>query len=178
MYKIQTLNNSSVAGLEKLPRDKYEVASEFQHPDAILVRSFNMNNMDVPESAQAVGRAGAGVNNIPIEALSKRGVPVFNTPGANANAVKELVVAGMLLACRNICQGWDFATKLEGDDAAIHKQVESGKKNNAGFELQGRTMGVIGIGDKGDQDAKSELKLGMNDVGYAPGLREPGAVQL
>lgn len=178
MYKIQTLNNISVAGLEKLPRDKYEVASEMQHPDAILVRSFNMHKMDIPDSVKAVGRAGAGVNNIPVDALSKCGVPVFNTPGANANAVKELVVAGMLLACRNICQGWDYARNLEGDDAAIHKQVESGKKNYAGFELPGRTLGVVGLGAIGVKVANAALKLGMNVIGYDPGLTVQGALKL
>ena len=138
MYKILTLNNISVAGLERLPRDLYEVASEIQHPDAILLRSFNMHDMDIPASVRAIGRAGAGVNNIPVDKMSKRGVPVFNAPGANANAVKELVLAGMLIAARNLIQGWDFARELNGDDAQISKQVEAGKKNFAGIELPGR----------------------------------------
>ena len=112
MYKILTLNNISVKGLDRLPRDDYEIASEIQHPDAILLRSFKMHGMEIPASLKAVGRAGAGVNNIPVPEMSKRGIPVFNAPGANANAVKELVVAGMLLAARNICQGWDYARNL------------------------------------------------------------------
>ncbi|MCK4865516.1 MAG: 3-phosphoglycerate dehydrogenase, partial [Gammaproteobacteria bacterium] len=139
MNKILTLNNISVAGLEKLPRDNYEIASEIQHPDAILLRSFKMHDMDIPESLKAVGRAGAGVNNIPVDKMSEKGVVVFNAPGANANAVKELVIAGMLMACRNLGQGWDFARNLEGTDEVISKDVEAGKKNFGGFELPGRT---------------------------------------
>lgn len=146
MHKILTLNNISVAGLERLPRESYEVASEIQHPDAILLRSFKMHDMEIPPTLKAVGRAGAGVNNIPVDKMSAAGIPVFNAPGANANAVKELVITGMLLACRNICQAWDFSRNLEGEDAEINKQVEAGKKNFGGFELPGRTLGVIGLG--------------------------------
>ena len=109
MHKILTLNNISVAGLDRLPRDSYEVASEIIHPDAVLVRSFKMHDMEVPETVKAIGRAGAGTNNIPTPAMSERGVVVFNAPGANANAVKELVVAGMLIAARNIGQAWSYA---------------------------------------------------------------------
>lgn len=178
VYKIQTLNNISVAGLERLPRDRYEIASELQNPDAILLRSFNMHGMDIPASLKAVGRAGAGVNNIPVEEMSTRGIPVFNAPGANANAVKELVIAGMLLACRNICQGWDFARHLEGDDTAIHKQAEAGKKNFAGFELPGKTLGVIGLGAIGALVANAGLSLGMKVIGYDPGITIEGAWQL
>ncbi|MFQ5488559.1 MAG: phosphoglycerate dehydrogenase [Gammaproteobacteria bacterium] len=178
MYKILTLNNISVAGLERLPRDHYEIASEIQHPDAILLRSFNMHSMELPETLQAVGRAGAGVNNIPVADLSKRGVPVFNAPGANANAVKELVIAGMLLACRNICQAWDFARHLEGDDPAIHKQAEQGKKQFVGFELKGRTLGVIGLGAIGIKVANTALKLGMNVMGFDPDITVQSAWKL
>lgn len=178
MYKILTLNNISVAGLEKLPRDHYEVASEIQHPDAILLRSFKMHDMEIPASLLAVGRAGAGVNNIPVDKMSERGIPVFNAPGANANAVKELVVSGMLLACRNICQAWGFARELEGDDSVISKQVESGKKNYVGFELPGRTLGVIGLGAIGVQVANIALALGMNVVGYDPEITVQRAWQL
>ena len=128
-FKIQTLNNISVVGLERFPRGRYEVASEVVHPDAILVRSHDMHSMEIPSSVLAVGRAGAGVNNIPVASLSARGVPVFNAPGANANAVKELVVAGLVLACRHICQAWDFARNLSGTDEELHKAVEAGKKN-------------------------------------------------
>ena len=168
MYKILTLNNISVAGLELLPRDKYEVASEIQHPDAVLLRSFNMHNMDIPASVKAIGRAGAGVNNIPVDKMSKCGVPVFNAPGANANAVKELVLAGMLMAARNLVQGWNFARDLNGDDAEISKQVEAGKKNFAGIELPGRTLGVIGLGAIGVQVANAACALGMKVIGYDP----------
>jgi len=178
MYKILTLNNISVAGLERLPRDKYEVASEIQHPDAILLRSFNMHDWDIPESVKAIGRAGAGVNNIPVDAMSKRGVAVFNAPGANANAVKELVIAGMLIAARNLCQGWAFARSLEGDDSEISKQVESGKKNFAGFELPGRTLGVIGLGAIGVQVANAAHALGMKVIGYDPDITVQSAWQM
>ena len=178
MYKILTLNNISIAGLEQLPRETYEIASEIQHPDAILLRSFNMHEMDIPPSLKAVGRAGAGVNNIPVDRMSALGIPVFNAPGANANAVKELVIAGMLLASRNICQAWDFARNLEGDDASISKAVEAGKKNFAGFELPGRTLGVIGLGAIGRAVANAAVDLGMNVVGFDPGITIEGAWQL
>ena len=178
MYKVLTLNNISVSGLERLPRDKYEVASEIQHPDAILLRSFTMHDMDIPETLKAVGRAGAGVNNIPIDKMSQRGIPVFNAPGANANAVKELVVAGMLLASRNICQAWNYTDKLEGDAAALSKQVEAGKKKYAGFELPGRTLGVVGLGAIGIRVANVALSLGMRVIGYDPQITVKGAWQL
>ena len=178
MYKILTLNNISVKGLDRLPRDKYEIASEIQHPDAILLRSFKMHDMDIPPSLKAVGRAGAGVNNIPVEKMSERGIPVFNAPGANANAVKELVIAGMLIASRNICQAWDFARSLEGSDEEINKQVEAGKKNFGGIELPGRTLGVIGLGAIGRLVANSAASLGMNVIGYDPGITVEGAWKL
>lgn len=178
MYKILTLNNISVSGLERLPRDKYEVASEIAHPDAILLRSFDMHSMDIPATLRAVGRAGAGTNNIPIPKLSKQGIAVFNTPGANANAVKELVLAGMLIGCRNITSAWDFSRQLQGDDASIHKQVEAGKKQFAGFELPGRTLGVIGLGAIGRNVANMAIQLGMRVIGYDPGITVEGAWQL
>jgi D-3-phosphoglycerate dehydrogenase len=170
MYKILTLNNISPAGLEHFPRDSYEVASEIQHPDAILLRSASMHEMHIPASVKAIGRAGAGVNNIPVQRMSRSGIPVFNAPGANANAVKELVIAGMLMASRNLCQAWDFARSLEGDDAAIHRSVESGKKKFVGFELPGKTLGVVGLGAIGVQVANGALALGMNVVGYDPAI--------
>jgi len=178
MYKILTLNNISVKGLDRLPRDNYEIASEIQHPDAILLRSFKMHGMEIPASLKAVGRAGAGVNNIPVPEMSKRGIPVFNAPGANANAVKELVVAGMLLAARNICQGWDYARNLEGDDAALSKQVEAGKKDFVGFELPGRTLGVIGLGAIGVLVANTAVRLGMKVIGYDPQITVQSAWRL
>jgi D-3-phosphoglycerate dehydrogenase len=178
MYKILTLNNISVAGLEKLPRETYEVASEITHPDAILLRSFKMHDMEIPETLKAVGRAGAGVNNIPVEKLSGMGIPVFNAPGANANAVKELVLAGMLLGCRNIAAAWDYTRNLEGNDAELNKLVEAGKKQYAGFELPGRTLGVIGLGAIGRSVANMALELGMNVIGFDPGITIEGAWQL
>jgi D-3-phosphoglycerate dehydrogenase len=178
MFKVRTLNNISVKGLDRLPRDQYEVASEMSSPDAILLRSFNMHGMDIPKSLKAVGRAGAGVNNIPVAEMSRLGIPVFNAPGANANAVKELVIAGMLLACRNICQGWDYARSLDGSDEEIHKQVEAGKKQFAGFELPGRTLAVIGLGAIGVQVANAARALGMRVVGYDPTITVERAWQL
>ena len=178
MYKILTLNNISAAGLDRLPRDTYEVASEFQHPDGILLRSFKMHGMDIPETLKAVGRAGAGVNNIPVDEMSKKGIVVFNAPGANSNAVKELVIAGMLMACRNIPQAWDFARNLEGTDEEINKQTEAGKKNFGGFELPGRTLGVVGLGAIGVRIANAAIALGMNVIGFDPGITVRGAWQL
>jgi len=178
MYKIQTLNNISVKGLEKFPRDTYEVASEMQNPDAYMLRSLKLHDMDIPSSVVAVGRAGAGVNNIPIEKMSALGVPVFNAPGANANAVKELVLTGMLLGCRNICQAWECAKNLEGDDESISKEVEQVKKNFVGFELPGRTLGVIGLGAIGTSVANTAQDLGMNVVGFDPAITVERAWQL
>lgn len=178
MFKIQTLNNIAVAGLDRLPRDRYEVASEIAHPDAILVRSAKMQAAEIPPSVQAIGRAGAGTNNVPVEAMTARGVAVFNAPGANANAVKELVIAGMLIAARNIGQAWRFARELEGDDAAIHQAVEAGKKQFVGFELPGRTLGVIGLGAIGVKVANAARSLGMRVVGYDPTITVQRAWQL
>ncbi|MEJ2403998.1 MAG: 3-phosphoglycerate dehydrogenase family protein [Candidatus Thiodiazotropha sp.] len=178
MYKILTLNNISVAGLDRLPRDRYEVASELSHPDAILLRSYKMHDMAVPESVRAIGRAGAGVNNIPVQQMTAQGIPVFNAPGANANAVKELVLAGALMAARNLGQAWRFATALEGQDAEISKQVESGKKDFVGFELPGRTMGVIGLGAIGVKVANACRALGMKVIGYDPTITVQSAWKL
>jgi D-3-phosphoglycerate dehydrogenase len=178
MFKIQTLNNISVLGLERLPRDRYEVASELANPDAVMVRSFDMHKVEIPASVKAIGRAGAGTNNIPVAAMSKRGVPVFNAPGANANAVKELVIAGMLLAARNLAPALDFVKKLDGDDHAMHKAVEDGKKKFVGFELPGRALGVIGLGAIGVKVANAALELGMNVYGFDPAMTVQNAWQL
>ena len=177
-FRVQTLNDISVRGLERLPRDRYEVASSLVEPDAILLRSADMHAMSIPPTVLAVGRAGAGVNNVPVAALSKRGIPVFNAPGANANAVKELVIAALFLAARNICQAWDFARKLEGDDAAIDVATERGKKAFAGFELPGRTLGVIGLGAIGVEVANAAERLGMRVIGYDPKITVQRAWQL
>src|SRR5690625_5208118 len=178
MFKVQTLNNIAVQGLERLPRDQYEVASELGRPDAIMVRSHKMHDMEIPETVLAIGRAGAGVNNIPVDAMSKRGVVVFNAPGANANAVKELVLAGLLLAARNLMLGWEFARSQQGDDATINQAVEAGKKNFVGFELPGRTLGVIGLGAIGVKVANAARALGMRVIGYDPQITVQRAWQL
>ena len=178
MYKILTLNNISAAGLDRLPRERYEVASEISHPDAILLRSYKMHDMEIPESVQAIGRAGAGVNNIPVDRMTEKGIPVFNAPGANANAVKELVIAGMLMAARNIGPAWKFASSLEGEDAEITKAVEAGKKNFVGFELPGRTLGVVGLGAIGVKICNAAHDLGMNVVGFDPSITVKSAWKL
>lgn len=177
-YRIQTLNNISARGLERLPRERYEIAADIAGPDAIMLRSADMHSMTVPDSVLAVARAGAGVNNVPVAALSKRGVPVFNAPGANANAVKELVIAGMFLAARNICQSWAFARSLTGDDKAIDEATEKGKKIFVGFELPGRALGVVGLGAIGVEVANCAERLGMKVLGYDPLITVQRAWQL
>lgn len=177
-FKVLTLNNIALAGLERLPRDCYEVASEIGHPDAVLVRSADMHKTEIPASVKAIGRAGAGVNNIPVADMSKRGVPVFNAPGANANAVKELVIGGMLLAARNLCEAWDYVRTLEGDEEELHRAVESGKKRFVGMELPGRTLGVVGLGAIGVEVANAALGLGMQVVGFDPKITVERAWQL
>ena len=177
-FKILTLNNISVRGLERLPRDRYEVASEIGHPHAILVRSADVHAIDIPDSVVAVARAGAGTNNIPVARLSQRGIPVFNAPGANANAVKELVLAGLFLAARNICQAWGYARDLQGDDHTLEESVEKGKKRFAGYELPGRTLGVAGLGAIGVEVANAALALRMKALGYDPKITVQRAWQL
>ena len=178
MYKVLTYNNIATVGLERFPRETYEIASEIQHPDAIMLRSFDLHGVPVPESLKAVGRAGAGVNNIPVTEYTQRGIPVFNAPGANANAVKELAIAGMLLAARNICPAWAYARGLKGDDKARHSQVEKGKKQFAGFELAGKTLAVLGLGAIGVRVANAAMDLGMDVVGFDPQLTVESAWQL
>lgn len=167
-YSIQTLNNISDKGLSLLPASKYVVSDEIENPDAILLRSYKMHDMEIPASLKAVGRAGAGVNNIPLDRMTEAGVVVFNAPGANSNAVKELVIAGMLMACRNLALARDFAKGLEGSDEEITRQVEAGKKNFAGFELPGRTLGVVGLGAIGVLVANAAWALGMRVIGFDP----------
>ncbi|HEU4531884.1 MAG TPA: NAD(P)-dependent oxidoreductase, partial [Steroidobacteraceae bacterium] len=167
-FKVLTLNNISVRGLERLPRERFEVASDIGTPDAVMLRSADMHKMNIPPSVLAVARAGAGVNNIPVAALSKRGVPVFNAPGANANAVKELVLAGMFLAARNICPAYAYVRELTGDDHTVEEAVEKGKKKFVGFELPGRTLGVVGLGAIGVEVANAALGLRMKVLGYDP----------
>jgi D-3-phosphoglycerate dehydrogenase len=178
VFKIQTLNNISTLGLERLPRDRYEVASTLVNPDAVMVRSADMHKLDIPRSVKAIGRAGAGTNNIPVKAMSDRGVPVFNAPGANANAVKELVLAGMFMAARNLIPAWSFTQSLSGDDAALHKAVEEGKKKFVGFELPGKTLGVVGLGAIGVKVANAAVDLGMRVLGYDPAITVQNAWQM
>ena len=175
MYRIQTLNNISPRGLEHLPRESYEVASEINDPDAILVRSFKMHDMDIPKTVRAIGRAGAGTNNIPVETMSERGVPVFNAPGANANAVKELVIAGMLMAARNIAPAIRFVDSVDADDSKV---IEDGKKKFAGFELPGRSLGIVGLGAIGVRVANSAHDLGMEVTGFDPKISVDNAWRL
>ncbi|QGT78903.1 3-phosphoglycerate dehydrogenase [Guyparkeria halophila] len=178
MYKIHTLNAISNKGLERLPTDKYDIGAELNDADAILVRSAKMHDMDLPKSLLAIGRAGAGVNNVPVDRMTEQGVVVFNAPGANANAVKELVIAGMLMSIRNIGPAWDFARNLEGSDEEIHKATEAGKKNFKGFELPGRTLGIIGLGAIGVRVANSAKALGMRVIGFDPGISVERAWEL
>ncbi|MEQ8798699.1 MAG: phosphoglycerate dehydrogenase [Salinisphaeraceae bacterium] len=178
MYRIQTLNNISPLGLDRFPRNLYEVASELSRPDAIMVRSADMHGLDLDDTIKAIGRAGAGVNNIPVDRMSERGVPVFNAPGANANAVKELVLAGLFLAARNIVQAWDYVQKLDDSEPGLKKKVEAGKKQFKGVELPGRTIGVVGLGAIGVKVANTARDLGMNVLGYDPGITVSNAWRL
>ena len=177
-YRILTLNDISPRGLARLPREHYEVGAAVTRPDAILVRSADLHGSVVAPGVRAIGRVGVGVNNIPVAQMSRHGIPVFNAPGANANAVKELVLAGLLLAARNIGPAWLFARALDGDDEAIEAAVEKGKKNFVGFELPGRTLGVVGLGAIGVEVANSALALGMRVLGYDPQLTVQRAWQL
>lgn len=178
MFRVRTLNNIAVAGLERLPRDRYEIAAELDRPDAILVRSAPMHDLEIPASVLAIGRAGAGVNNIPVEALTSRGIPVFNAPGANANAVKELVLGSLFLAARNLIPAYAYVRDLEGDDESLAAAVEQGKKRFVGFELPRRTLGVVGLGAIGVEVANAALGLGMEVIGYDPQLTVQRAWQL
>ncbi len=177
-YQVLVLNKIASLGTKRLPAEQYEISSEMLKPDAILVRSAKMHDMDIPASVQAIGRAGAGTNNIPITDMSKRGVVVFNTPGANANAVKELVLAGMLIAARNIGPAMRFVAGLQGDDATLSKVVEEGKKNFVGVELPNRTLGIVGLGAVGGMVADTALKLGMKVLGYDPEITVDAAWRL
>jgi D-3-phosphoglycerate dehydrogenase len=178
VFDVLTLNAISPRGLARLPKDRYRVSGDTPAPAAIIVRSFNLHDHEIPPTVRAIGRAGAGVNNIPVKAMSARGIPVFNAPGANANAVKELVIAGLILGCRHLCQGWAFARSLEGTDAELHKAVEAGKKRFVGTEISGRTLGVVGLGAIGRNVANAASALGMHVVGFDPLLTVEGAAQL
>jgi D-3-phosphoglycerate dehydrogenase len=177
-YRILTINQISPRGLARLPPERFDVAATQAEPHALLVRSADLHKMGIAPSVLAVGRAGAGVNNIPVAELSKRGVPVFNAPGANANAVKELVLAGLLVAARNVCPAWAFARALQGEDRELDKAVEEGKKAFIGFELPGRTLGVVGLGAVGVEVANAAGALGMKVLGYDPQITVARAWQL
>ena len=177
MFDILTLNNISPQGLNEFDTNDFNVGPEVQNPDAILLRSFNLHDYTIPDSVSLVVRAGAGTNNIPLEKMTECGIPVFNTPGANANAVKELVITGMLLACRNICAAWDYVNRLDTKDD-IHTLVEQQKKAFAGFELPGKTLGIIGLGHIGVKVANAADALDMKVIGYDPAMTVQNAWEL
>ena len=177
-YRVLTLNSISNVGLKRFPAKRYTVGNQLAEPDAILVRSHDMHRMDIPRSVRAIARAGAGTNNIPIPEMSGRGVPVFNAPGANANAVKELVIAAMLIAARNLVPAVKFTEGLRGDDTTLHKAVEDGKKAFVGTELPRHTLGILGLGKVGSLVADAAIKLGMSVVGYDPHITVDAAWSL
>jgi D-3-phosphoglycerate dehydrogenase len=168
MYKIQTLNKIAAVGLDKLPRDNYEIAGEIANPDGIILRSFKMHDMEMPKSLKAVARAGAGVNNIPIEKCTEKGIVVFNTPGANANGVKELAIAGLLISSRDIIGGANWVQTLKDKGEEVPNLVEKGKADYGGFEIQGKTIGIVGLGAIGVLTANAAADLGMDVIGYDP----------
>ncbi|MDP2811577.1 MAG: phosphoglycerate dehydrogenase [Rhodocyclaceae bacterium] len=177
-FQILILNNVSQNGLKRLPAERFACAKEVAKPDAILLRSADLHSVEIAKSVLAIGRAGSGTNNIPVKAMSARGVPVFNAPGANANAVKELVIAGMLLAARNIGGAMKFVSVLDPKDAEMEKKVEGGKKTYAGYEISGHTLGVVGLGKIGCLVADAAIKLGMNVIGYDPEITVEAAWSL
>jgi D-3-phosphoglycerate dehydrogenase len=178
MFKVQTFNNIAAEGLSRLPRDRYKICSDIIDPDAILLRSHKMHDISIPTSVLAIGRAGVGTNNIPVDEMSSRGIPVFNSPGANANAVKELAIAGMLIGARNLCRASEYVSALKGTGDELNKAVEAGKKQFVGFELPGKTLGVVGLGAIGVEVANAALSLGMKVVGFDPAITVQNAWQL
>ena len=177
-YRVRVFNNIWPGGLKRLPWDRFAVSADADNPHAILVRSADLYGMEISESLLAVGRAGSGTNNIPVPAMSERGIPVFNAPGANANAVKELVVAGMLLAARNIDDALRYLDGINPDDSELERRIEAGKKAFAGYELAGRTLGVVGLGKVGCLVADVAIKLGMHVIGYDPEITVDSAWSL
>ena len=177
-FRILTLNAISPLGLRRLPAELYEVGSDIKQPDAVLLRSHDMHRDEISRTVKAIGRAGAGTNNIPVAEMSGRGVPVFNAPGANANAVKELVIAAMLIAARNIIPAFRYVDTLQGDDATLNKLVESGKKDFVGTELPQQTLGILGLGKIGSLVADAAIKLGMDVIGYDPHITVDAAWSL
>jgi D-3-phosphoglycerate dehydrogenase len=177
-YQILVLNHISAHGLRRLPASRYSFGKSVEAPDAILVRSHDMHRMPIPETVYAIGRAGAGINNIPVADMSKRGVPVFNAPGANANAVNELVLAALLMAARNVVPALAYVGGLDGAPTELEKQVEDGKKRFAGVELVRRSLGIVGLGAVGGLVADTALKLGMRVVGFDPHITVEAAWRL
>ena len=173
MHKVQVLNNISPLGLKKFSKENYDISTNDNDPDAILVRSAKMHEIEIGRNLKAVGRAGAGVNNIPLEKMSDKGVVVFNTPGANANAVKELVISSMLLASRNICQAWSYVNNLPLEN--LKATVEDGKKQYSGSELPGKTLGIVGLGAIGVEIANAASMLGMDVIGFDPSITKKNA---
>jgi D-3-phosphoglycerate dehydrogenase len=180
MYNIRTYNKISSKGVDRFPSSSYTLSDDHEHPDGVVLRSHKLHNETIPDSLLAVARAGAGVNNLPVEDYTAKGVVAFNTPGANANAVKELVLTGMLLSSRGIVEGMDYAQSLTAidDPAVMHKQLEAEKKRFAGSELAGKTLGVVGLGAIGSMVADMALSLGMNVLGYDPALSIEAAWRL
>ncbi|MDR3011984.1 MAG: phosphoglycerate dehydrogenase [Chitinispirillales bacterium] len=178
MHKIQTLNKISPIGLDLFPRDDYEIASEIVEPDAIILRSFKMHDMEIPKSVKSVARAGAGVNNIPVDKYTERGIVVFNTPGANANGVKELVLAALFMSSRRLVAGIEWAKTLAGKGDEVEKLVEKGKSDFAGPEIMGKRLGVIGLGAIGVMVANDAVELGMEVMGYDPFISVDAAWKL
>ena len=178
IFRVHTLNQISAKGLNLFAENRYTIGAQVTEPDAILVRSHNMLEMDIPESVLAIGRAGAGTNNVPVQNMNVRGIPVFNAPGANANAVKELVLSGMLLAARNLIPAIHFAENLKGSSSTLHKLAEKGKKQFSGVELPGRTLGIIGLGAIGRLVADAAIGLGMRVTGYDPEITVDAAWNL
>jgi D-3-phosphoglycerate dehydrogenase / 2-oxoglutarate reductase len=177
-FRVLVLNQISPKGLQRLPAGQYLAGKDVADPDAVLVRSADMHAMEIPAGIKAIGRAGAGTNNIPVKAMSARGVPVFNAPGANANAVKELVLAGMLMASRNLAPAQRFVEQLDPAAKDLDKQVEDGKKSFAGYELAGQTLGIVGLGKIGCLVADAAIKLGMNVLGHDPEITVDAAWSL
>ena len=178
MFRIRVLDEIAQAGLDRFPSGRYRTGPEIETPDALLLRSADLHADPLPDSVQAVARAGVGVNNIPVERLSEAGVPVFNTPGANANAVKELVLAGLLMAARNVLPALRFVHALDVEGEALERAVEVGKRQFDGFELPGRVLGVIGLGAVGVRVANAARALGMEVIGYDPQLTLTRALSL
>ncbi len=177
-FQVLVLNQISAAGLKRLPAERFVTGKDIARPDAILLRSADLHAIDIPASVRAIARAGAGTNNIPVKLMTERGVPVFNAPGANANAVKELVIAGMLMAARNLSGALSFVGGLDPGDSEMERKVEEGKKAFAGYELAGHTLGVIGLGKIGCLVADAAIKLGMNVLGYDPEITVDAAWSL